>query len=321
MRKFTSPQSHTPDLIALLAELENLRKHMLAANTHRTYRYAWSQFTAWCAAAGRSHLPADASTLLLYLTGLYQRGRSANTAGVHAAAIIHMHKEASMEPAPVRQIKELLMCSRRAKPELPRQMIPLSVPELKQVSKALMRRDGIADSRNRALLLFGFASALRAASLCAIDLEDIQTTKEGLVVFVRQEKQDRERKGRWIGVPNGARPATCPVAAISQWLLLRGDKPGPLFTRCDYASLGKRLRLKPCGVARVVKECLTTAGLNPAGFAAHSLRSGFVTTAGENGASHLLIATQTGHKSPEMILRYFRRRDLFKTNACAYLGL
>src|SRR3954447_15073403 len=39
-----------------------------SANTHRAYRANWAHWTAWCADRELAPLPADPSTLVLYLT-------------------------------------------------------------------------------------------------------------------------------------------------------------------------------------------------------------------------------------------------------------
>jgi len=62
-------------------------------------------------------------------------------------------------------------------------------------------------------------------------------------------------------------------------------------------------------------------GLTGGNFSPHSMRSGFITAAGEEGVSHLLIAAQTGHRSLVTLQRYFRRTNLFRANAAGMIGL
>ena len=50
-------------------------------------------------------------------------------------------------------------------------------------------------------------------------------------------------------------------------------------------------------------------------YAGHSLRSGFVTSTAEFGASERNIKGMTGHKSVDMVRRYIKEADLFKNNA------
>ena len=80
-------------------------------------------------------------------------------------------------------------------------------------------------------------------------------------------------------------------------------------------------RLSAQGIARVVQRAAARAGLDPAQFAGHSLRSGFATEAAAQGASERAIMRQTGHRSLEMVRRYIRDGDRYRDNASTYLGL
>ncbi len=71
----------------------------------------------------------------------------------------------------------------------------------------------------------------------------------------------------------------------------------------------------------VVKRAAERAGLDPARYAAHSLRSGLATAAAAGGAPERAIMRQTGHRSVEMVRRYIRAGSLFQKNAAAYVGL
>ena len=57
------------------------------------------------------------------------------------------------------------------------------------------------------------------------------------------------------------------------------------------------------------------AGLDPADFAGHSLRAGFVTSAADRGARLERIMDHTGHKSVSMVRVYTRRSDAFADHA------
>jgi site-specific recombinase XerD len=68
-------------------------------------------------------------------------------------------------------------------------------------------------------------------------------------------------------------------------------------------------------VADVVKLYAERAGLDPAAFAGHSLRAGFVTSAAERGARAERIMDHTGHRSVAMVRIYTRRADAFADHA------
>ena len=74
-------------------------------------------------------------------------------------------------------------------------------------------------------------------------------------------------------------------------------------------------------MARIVKRTLQQAGLDPAGYAGHSLRAGFATAAAAGGASERAIMNQTGHRSLPVLRRYIREGSLFQDNAVRNTGL
>jgi integrase len=61
------------------------------------------------------------------------------------------------------------------------------------------------------------------------------------------------------------------------------------------------------------------AGFDAAIFSAHSLRSGFLTSAAAKGASIFKMMDQSGHKSIDTLRGYVRDAELFKDHAGAGL--
>jgi site-specific recombinase XerC len=81
--------------------------------------------------------------------------------------------------------------------------------------------DDLAGTRDRALLLVGFASALRRSELVAIDVEHLRTTSVGIRLVIPRSKTDAAGAGAEIGIMSGADEATCSVRALRAWSSLR----------------------------------------------------------------------------------------------------
>jgi integrase len=73
-----------------------------------------------------------------------------------------------------------------------------------------------AGCRDRALLLLGFAGALRRSELVGLDVTDISGGTDGLTVRLRHSKSDQEGAGRTVGIPFGLNPATCPIRPVDR---------------------------------------------------------------------------------------------------------
>jgi integrase len=181
--------------------------------------------------------------------------------------------------------------------------------------------DSLIGHRDRCLLLVGFASAMRRSELVGLDVDDIEDTRDGLIVTIRRSKTDQEAEGRQIGIPYGSDPATCPVRAYRRWLEASGLDSGPVFRSVNrHGTLGAN-RLGGRSVALVAQSHAQAAGLDPTSVAGHSLRSGMATSAARSGATEAQIMAQTGHRSLPVLRRYIRRGSLFNDNAAAKLGL
>ena len=163
------------------------------------------------------------------------------------------------------------------------------------------------DYRDRALLLLGFAGALRRSELVALNVEDLDFCIEGLRVTIRHSKTDQAGATQQIAIPFGSRPETCPVTAVKRWLDYRSIDTGAIFRRLDRDD-----RLDAAAVGAILKKRAEAAGLDPERFSAHSLRSGLLTSAAMNGASIWKLMDQSRHKSVQTVRAYVRAADAFK---------
>jgi integrase len=181
--------------------------------------------------------------------------------------------------------------------------------------------DGLAGTRDRALLLTGFAGAFRRSELVGLDRADLEFNARGLVITLRRSKTDQEGHGRKVALPYGSTFETCPVRSMQAWLEESGITDGPLFRKINRHGQLHLARLCGSAVALTVKRSVRAAGLDPSKYSGHSLRSGFATAAAIAGASERAIMNQTGHQSSKMVRRYIRDGNLFRDNAAAKLGL
>ena len=88
----------------------------------------------------------------------------------------------------------------------------------------------LAGLRDRALLLVGFAGALRRAELAAIRVEHIEARERGLRVTLPRSKGERTGKAVTVALPYGA-AGLCPVRALMGWIAAAGISEGAVFRR------------------------------------------------------------------------------------------
>lgn len=290
-----------------------------AANTRRAYRSDWADFERWCEKYGRSPLPAGPDTVAYYLADRSQDLKT-STLGRRLATIAEAHRAAGFEsPNAHAQVRLVWSGIRREKGTARAHMKPALTKHIREMVAHLP--DTLLGARDRALILLGFAGAMRRSEIVGLDVTDVATADEGLVVVIRKGKTDQEGSGRKLGIPLGKNLDTCPVRAVQAWLDLSGVAEGPLFRAVNrHAHISDR-RLSDRAVAEVVKRSLLAAGKSARRYAGHSLRAGLITQAAMAGVSERAIMDQSGHKSLAVMRRYIRDGSLFRENAAAKVGL
>jgi len=315
-----SPQGLTPVIDRLRRVQKYLSRAILAESTLTAYAYDWAMFQDWCKEVGRQSLPATTETVELYLAALIDEGKRVTTARRRTCAIAHYHRAANVPNPVTPAVKTLLTGARRAKKEKPEQKTPITVEQLRAIGERLRNKGNPIAMRNLAILVVGFASALRRSNLVQLLLSDVEITEEGVILTIQKEKQDQEGVGRVVALPRGKTPTTCPRACLEAWLKLRGDEPGPLFIRLDRAAVHSK-QMDAEAVCKIVKHEMAALGADPSQYGGHSMRAGFITEAAEAGVSDLVIASHTGHRSVHTLKRYFRRTKLWQSNPAGMVGL
>ena len=273
-----------------------------AENTTRVYRTGWAQFTAWCDEHRVIALPAGAETVALYVADL-AKGAKPATIDSRLAAISAAHRAAGHEsPTKEEPVRLVRRGVRRTLGTAQRQVRPVTVPDLRTMLQGLGTDP--AGCRDRALLLLGFAGALRRSELVGLDVDDMTEGTDGLTVHLRRSKTDQEGTGRTVGIPFGSNPVTCPVRAWLAWLEGSGITEGAAFRPVDRHGHIGATRLSAPAVALVLKRHASRAGLDPGEVAGHSLRAGLATSAAAAGVPERVIADQTGHRGTAMLRRY-----------------
>ena len=299
------------DPIQLTDAASDLLAHAIAPNTERAYLSDLRHFRDWGGV-----LPATPSTICAYI-GDYAGQLSVATIRRRVATLSKAHAAAGTpNPCQSEIVKTTLRGLRRKYGTAQRQAKPLLRDDLLLVLDSL----GVShrDHRDRALLLLGFAGGFRRSELVALERDDIETVRQGLIVTIRRSKADQEGAGRRIGIPHG-RTRHCPVAAIEAWLAASAIESGPLFRPITRHGHFAANPLTGDAVSVLLRERLERAGIDPEGYSGHSLRAGFATSAAQAGVSTLKIRAQTGHTSDSMLARYVREGELFTGNAAGTL--
>jgi integrase len=288
-----------------------LIRESLSSNTQRAYQSDLGEFERW----GGS-IPASPEVLASYLA---DRADTLAVASLvrHVASISKAH-EARALPNPTKSelVRATMRGIKRTRGCAQREAKPLLRDDLLMVLDYM--GNGLKDVRDRALLLIGFAGALRRSELVGLDAGDIEHVRQGIILTLRRSKTDQDRRGRRIGIPFG-RTRWCPVGALDAWMAASGIIEGAIFRLVDRHSRIHAARLSGEAVSLVVRQRVAAARLDASRYSGHSLRAGLATSAAQAGVPTRKIRAQTGHASDAMLVRYIREGELFTENAAGAL--
>lgn len=303
-----------------------------AANTLRGYRSDWTEFTTWCAHHDLAPLPAAPEALTGYLTELAAAGAAVGTMSRRLSAIRFAHATADLpDPTTGARVLGVWEGIRRTHTRPPDQARPLMPPLLFDVLDACPTtrtwttrpaEPDLAGLRDRALLLVGFATALRRSELASLDVEHLTDHPLGQVATIPRSKTNQTGEHPDLVVlPHGTHPQRSPTTILKTWLEAAGITDGPVFRPVSKGNRPQPRRLHPESINTLVHNAIRRSGADPTGYSAHSLRAGFVTHAHLRGATDHAIARQTRHRSLATVATYIRPHTAFDDNAATQLGL
>lgn len=309
-------------------------------NTQQAYGSDMRYFWTWCSAIGWTDepimpVPADiiAKFVVDHLEGLENdieeemrdRGAKAKV-GPHSISTIDRrvstlstyHKTKGF-PSPCNDPLVSQLMSKARKAAARRGVKP---KKKKAVVKDVLERmletcsdERVIDIRDRALLFFGWSSGGRRRSeIVSATYENLEERSKDFVYQLGVTKTDQEGEGNVV--PVGGRAAE----AMRAWLDVSKIDSGPLFRAVDrHSNIGKTA-LSDKAVALIVKERAKKAGLKASLFAAHSLRSGFITESGIQGKSLLEAMKLSGHKTMQVAAGYHQAGSALHNEAADLAG-
>lgn len=317
----SQPPSGSEPTFGLPAHLEQLADHARkyveaasSANTRRAYASDWKHFCAWARRQNLEVFPPEPQTVGLYITACAS-GKATGDKTPRSVSTIERRLSAlswnyGQRGQPLdrkdRHIATVLAGIRNSHASPPRQKEAILPEDLIAMLETL-DRGTLRGLRDRAMLLLGFAGALRRSEIVGLDVardqtEDgrgwIEILDKGVLVTLRGKTGWRE-----VEIGHGSSDAICPVVAVQTWLKLARIGHGPLFRR--VTGQGKAVgaeRLNDQEVAHLVKRAALAAGVGGdlsegergTKFSDHSLRAGLASSA---EVDERYVQKQPGHTS------------------------
>jgi integrase len=168
----------------------------------------------------------------------------------------------------------------------------------------------LRDVRDRAILMVAFASGGRRRSeIAALRTEQLQPEEPievdsgpplpSLSIHLGRTKTSGAENDEVVYLTGR------PVETLNAWLKAAKIDKGSIFRAIDRWGNVSRRSLDPKAINDIVKHRADLAGLDPAEFSAHGLRSGYLTEAANRGIPLPEAMEQSRHRSVQQASQYY----------------
>lgn len=175
---------------------------------------------------------------------------------------------------------------------------------------ATCSRGSLRDVRDRAILMVAFASGGRRRSeIAGLRMEQLQLETPieidgnpplpSLSIHLGRTKTSGSESDEIVYLTGR------PVDALNAWLDVAKIEKGSIFRAIDRWGNISRRPLDPKTINDIVKHRAELAGLDPADFSAHGLRSGYLTEAANRGIPLPEAMEQSRHRSVQQASEYY----------------
>jgi len=268
-----------------------LLKSSLQPSSIPTYRRAWKlygNFSLHIFGHSVFRIPLSPANLALFIAYLFDKKYSPATVNTYVSAIGYLHRLADEEdPTKVNFIKEMLKgfgklmarCDSR---------LPITIPILHKIFQSCTSTPEYETRLFKAMCAVAFFAFLRVGEITAtkqsmevLQLSQVTTLSTGTgsvealkLTFLTFKHHYNSRP---ISLVLSRQPDVCPVKLLLEYMVLRGNSPGPLFQHPDGSPVSRTEFSAKLNFA--IKAC----GLDPTRYKGHSFRIGAASHAAENG--------------------------------------
>ena len=318
-----------------IADLRRYNESSLAASTRRAYRSDYDGFVGFLRERfprlSIEHMQQQCTLehVLAYLNQLCNEHKTISTVNrrlstikkhilptLFARALVPGSRDEQMMrevDAVVRGIRRTVGAEQRI-----RGKSPLLIEDVREMVDAAAEVTDEDDNpmpntrcRDGALLLFMFHSAMRRNEVAHLLWSDLTFDRRGVVVVIRKSKTDQEAKSQSIALPR-LEHQHCPVVAMERWkAACRGEGESPVFRWISKEDEIEWRVLIDQRIVAIIKHYCAEIGHDPACFAAHYARSGWVTSSSERGVPISEMMKRTRHKAVSSLQLYMKSDDLF----------
>ena len=284
--------------------VDSLQKS-LAPSTWSVYNKVWKTYTQFFHTIGQEPcLPYKIVDVMYFIAHLWSKRLAPDTITSQISAISFLHKVNNLDdPVAAPVIQKMLQGLKKQRPQMDDRL-----PVTRHVLSLLCRKAPLILQNRydvlfiRAFALVAFHGFFRLGELVhkntntVVHLSDVSILKTGMQVTIPCSKTSVKPEVIFI---NRSAGDLCPVAAVEQFISVRGRSPGPLFAHAD--GLGYPYSQVNLILANIFASC----GLDSKRYKGHSFRIGAASEAAKAGYSDAQICLMGRWKS-DAFRKYIR---------------
>lgn len=305
--------THTGPL-AFPSEHDVLRlvDHSRSDNTHRTYDVGVRSWARFASTYSYQVFPADPAEVALWLSALFDEGKSTATAKTYLQSLRDHHRErGSSALNDIEGLRRVMQGIQRLNRERDaRKARALSPTELMMLVGQSRMSGTLRGTRDTAWWLLCTSLGLRYSDAAILERRDIRFVEEkGAVVTLRFSKTDQFARGTDLALARARFAHVDPVMALTDLLkALPEDPHTPVFQSVLKSNRWSGRSLTNTGLNKAIRRLADDTGINGERLTAHSARVTFATNAYAAGIDESAIAI-TGRWKSLSVQRSYRRVD------------
>lgn len=305
--------SDLPDVLPPAKLLDGLSQLISAdtrrPSTKRSYESDVRAFEAFASTRGLkspSDRPAHPIWVATWVVAMRSEGKAVATIerrvrGLGADHRIRGHADPTTHPVVVDAVRNLRRLDRRKQ----KQAYALRSADIHQIVRKV-DSSTLAGVRDKALLLLGFAGALRVSEIAGLTVENVAISDDRIVLTIDNPKTaKRGNEVQHIVIARSQVGEQCAGVAVLDWLEVGGVKAGPLFRGLTRHGTVREQSISTRAIGDIVKGRARDAGvIGWADVSSHSLRRGWATEAASRNVPQAIIKQHGRWKTDTAAARY-----------------
>lgn len=293
------------DLLSGFVERSNFDNRR--ESTRRSYDADVRAFEKWASSVGRVQpggLPVPVEWVAAWAEAMAIGGLAPATIERRIRGLGSHHRASGYpDPTAFDAMTDFLRSIRSQSPPQ-KQAHALRAGDINTIVRKIDSTD-LKGARDKALILLGFACALRVSELVSLTVEDIALSGDRIALTIRDAKTSKNKAVQHSVAAAAPDSVVCAVAAVQNWLQIADISSGSAFRGLSRHNTVRATAISARALGDIIKARAKAAGvIGWAEVSSHSLRRGWATEAAAQNVPQAIIKQHGRWSSDAAAARY-----------------